>query len=143
LLKPKIGWSGFKYGFQSIMSFGHSIAERPALHEDQVLKPVPADGRGCEAQDIPRRSLLDVLFEGYGGQDMALVHQDETIMGKEFPQILHPLEALDHSQVNGSGLALPSSAYLSDLPGLQFQHPFQLGAPLVQDGFTMGEDKGG
>ncbi len=118
------------------------VSNRAALHGDDLLQPVAAVGGGGEAEEVTGRRSPDCVLEGERRQVVAFVDDDESVGAEERSQVVDRLEALDHCQVDDAGQLASAAASLPDLLGRKPEQNLELGAPLVEQWFAVGEDQG-
>ena len=76
------------------------MADRAALHRDDLLQAVAPVGRGGEAEEVAGGGAPDGGLERERGQVVALVDHDQAVVGEERFEIVDRLEALDHRKVD-------------------------------------------
>jgi hypothetical protein len=89
------------------------MAERPALHRDDLVHPVTAVGRGGETEEVAGRRVPDCSLEREGGQVAALVDHDQAVGAEERIEIVDRFEALDRRQIDVPGPLAPAAASLA------------------------------
>jgi hypothetical protein len=116
------------------------VADWSALQGDNLLQAVAAVRCCGETQDITDRRSFNASFKSKGRQVVAFVHNDKTVFREKSFQIIKTLEAL-HAQIDNAGLPISATAYLADEAGGKPQKVHELGASLIQNGFSMGENQ--
>ena len=95
------------------------VTNRPALHEDdRMMAILAADGRG-QARDIPGLRPADDLLEALGGQVMAFVNNQMSIVSDDVIHDVLSYQALDDRHIQQSGRLPSSAADPADEPGMK------------------------
>src|SRR6266513_2342940 len=86
------------------------MSNRPALHEDDRVLTVTADGGCGEAEDVTRLGAFQDRLEGKRRQMMTLVHNDVAVALDEIADLAFSGKRLHHCDVDPpGGLVLPAS----------------------------------
>ena len=97
------------------------MADRAALHRDDLLQPVAAVGGGGEAEEVAGGGVPDGGLEGERRQVVALVDHDQPVAAEERVEVVDRFEALDHREVDDAGQLAPAAAFLADLLGREVE----------------------
>src|SRR5947209_2585105 len=91
------------------------VANRSALHGDDLLQPVAAVGGGGEAEEVSDGRSPNGGLERERGQVVALVDHDQAVLAEERFELVDRLQALDHRQIDDASQLAPAAAFLADL----------------------------
>jgi hypothetical protein len=86
-----------------------SVADRPALHGDDLLQAVSSVRGGGQAEEVTDGCPPDACLEGDGGEVVAFVDHDLAVDAEERLEVVDRLEALNHREVDRP-FPLPSAA---------------------------------
>ena len=112
-----------------------------AVHGHQRLEAVAPVGGGGEPDPTAHRDLADCLFEGDGGDVVALIHDHQPVAGGELCDVVPAGEALDSSDVDDAPGPGASTAELADLLRGQVEVADEAGAPLLDERLAVDDDQ--
>jgi len=108
-----------------------TMPDRPALHDHDRVVPVFADGGRCHPGDVAGLDLLHHGLKAEGGNVVALVDQDVTVIGHQISHRSPVLQALQHRDVDPALSFVSASAELSDRSGWKVKKGAQAFPPLI------------
>ena len=86
-----------------------------ALHQDNRVMAVFADGSCSEAHNVLSFYLFENLFKGKGWDVVAFINNDLTIFGHHVFDLSLAIEALDEADVDRTGNLLFAATYLTNV----------------------------
>ena len=123
------------------LALGGAEPNRTALHGDNGMMSVPADGSRRQPEDVLRLDSFEHAFERERRKVMAFVYHDMPIV---FDQLVHDTSAvhsLQHGDVDSASSRLFAGADQTNLPGLQPEKGLKSLVPLPKQLSPMHENQ--